>query len=137
MVMGRDALDFPLELRPGQDITDAVLTYTDKTQDVSGVLRDDHGAPVVRQTVLVFSADRAYWRRNARRTRATKTSSDGGFIVTGLPPGDYFIAVIKDIDRDLAADAAKLEQIAALAVPFHLDSGEKKVQDFSLKQSAD
>jgi hypothetical protein len=37
-INGRDALDFQLEVKPGEDIANATLTFTDRTTELSGTL---------------------------------------------------------------------------------------------------
>lgn len=136
---GRDALDLALEIRPGESITDAVVTFTDKTQELSGVLRDARGAPVAGHTMLIFPTDRAYWRLSSDverltpvpsgRTAVARTDRDGRYVVNRLVPGDYFIAALTGVRLDAAADASRLEIIAASALRFQLALGEKKVFD--------
>ena len=55
MVKGRDVLDFPLDIGPGEEIGDAVLTFTDATQQVTGVLQDATGRPAPDYTIVVFA----------------------------------------------------------------------------------
>jgi hypothetical protein len=44
-VKGKDVLDFPLDIGPGEEIADVVLTFTDATQQVGGTLQDATGRP--------------------------------------------------------------------------------------------
>src|SRR5204863_7745677 len=66
---GRDALDAAVDVRPGEDIADWVLTYSDRPTELSGTLQDASGRPAPDDFVLVFPADRAYWTPFARRVR--------------------------------------------------------------------
>ena len=59
MVKGRDVLDFPLDIGPGEEVGDAVLTFTDATQQVAGVLQDASGRPAPDYTIVVFASDKA------------------------------------------------------------------------------
>ena len=58
MVKGRDVLDFPLDIGPGDEVADAVLTFTDATQQVAGVLQDASGRPAPDYTIMVFAGDK-------------------------------------------------------------------------------
>ena len=41
----REVSDVAFELRPGENISDAVVTLTNRTQDLSGTLQDASGRP--------------------------------------------------------------------------------------------
>jgi len=84
---GREAIDVPVEIAAGENITDAVITFTRTSQEVSGVLQNALGLPATDYTLLVFSTDANHWRTGARRTQITRPGTDGRFIVRGLPPG--------------------------------------------------
>jgi hypothetical protein len=107
---GRDALDVPLDLGPGETISNAVVTFTDATQEVSGRLQDASGRPATDFTMVVFPADPRFWLAQSRRIKAVRPATDGRFVVTGLPPGEYRIAATLDVTQNEAADPALLER---------------------------
>ena len=37
---GRDILDFPLEIKPNQDVSDLTVTMSNQSQELSGTLTD-------------------------------------------------------------------------------------------------
>lgn len=43
---GRDVTDVPIDLRSGQRLTGLSVTFTDKLAEISGVVKNDQGAPV-------------------------------------------------------------------------------------------
>ncbi len=129
---GRDALDLPLEIGPNEAISDAVLTFTDATQDVSGMLQDASGRPAPDYTIVVFAADSRFWMPGARRIRTSRPATDGRFTVTGLPPGDYRIAAVTDMSPTDSTDPAFLQLLMDASIPFTLAPGEKRVQDFRI-----
>ncbi len=132
MVDGKDILDFPLEVGPYQNLSDAVVTFTDVTQGVSGALQDPTGRPAPDYTIVVFAADPAYWRPQARRIRTARPGTDGGFSVEGLPAGAYRMAAVVDMADEDAFDPAFLEQLVPASFAFTLGEGEKKVQDMRI-----
>jgi protocatechuate 3,4-dioxygenase beta subunit len=133
VVKGRDAFDFPLEIGPGEDISDAVVTFTDVTQEVSGTLQDPTGRAAPDYTIVVFPADRRLWSSPmARRIRTVRPGTDGRFSVTNLPAGEYRIAALTDIAPGDANDPNFLEQLVNASIPFTLADGEKKTQDLRL-----
>jgi hypothetical protein len=131
LVDGRDTLDFPLEIGPNDKVSDAVLTLTNRTQEVNGTLQDAAGRPAPDFTVVVFPADKALWSV-PRRIRTARPGTDGRFIVRGLPEGSYRIAALVDIAPGEANDPGLLEQLVPASVPFSLGSGEHKVQDIRI-----
>jgi protocatechuate 3,4-dioxygenase beta subunit len=133
MVKGREMYDFPLEIGPGEEIADAVVTLTDVTQEVSGTLQDPTGRPAPDYTIVVFPADRQLWASPVnRRIRTARPGTDGRFTVANLPAGSYRIAAVTDIAPGEANDPQFLEQLLAASVPFALKDGEKKVQDLRI-----
>ena len=132
IVKGRDVLDFPLDIGPGEEVGDAVLTFTDASQQVSGVLQDPTGRPAPDYTIVVFAADSKYWAAPSRRIRTVRPGTDGRFTVTNLPTGDYRIAALVDIAPNEANDPAFLQQLVAASYQFTLGEGERKVQDLRI-----
>ena len=135
LVGDRDTLDTPLDVRLGENVSDVLLTLTDQLSELSGSVIDDAGKAVVGDyTVVVFSTDRAFWTWNGRRGRAVRPASDGKFSFTGLPPGEYFVALVADSDPPDFGDAAWLGQLAAQSVKVTLAAREKRVLDVKMRQ---
>lgn len=132
VIKGRDVLDFPLDVAPNDAISDALITFSDSTQEVNGSLQDPTGRPAPDYTIVVFAADQAYWTPQSRRIKTTRPSTDGRFAVTNLPPGEYRIAAVVDMAPSDANDPAFLEQLVAASYAFALAEGERKTQDLRI-----
>lgn len=132
MVDGRDAVDVPIEFANGVDITDAIVTLSDQSAELSGTLQTAAHTSGTEYFVVVFSTDPSVWRPGARRVRSTRPASDGRFVVSALPGGDYYIAALTDVTPDDLADATFLAQVAPNAVKVTLADGEKKTQDLRI-----
>ena len=132
IVKGRDVLDFPLDIGPNDEINDAVVTFTDATQEVNGSLQDATGRPAPDYTIIVFAADNRFWTTPSRRIRSTRPGTDGRFTVTNLPPGEYRIAAVVDVAPNEINDPAFLEQLVGASVKFTLAEGERKAQDLRI-----
>jgi hypothetical protein len=130
---GQDVLDSLVEVRPGENISDLVLTFTDQTTEISGMLIDGRGRPAPEYFVFVFPTSRSAWYQGSRRLRQpTRPASDGKYRITGLPPGEYYVAALTDFDFNDISDASFLEQLVGAAFKITLGEGEKKTQDLKL-----
>ena len=130
---GRDTLDVPLEIPPGENVDNLAVTLIDRPAEVTGTLFDQLGRPAPEYAVIVFSTDRAHWTTAPRRlSGVVKVASDGRFSVTGLPPGEYYLGVLTDADPTQLSDISFLEQLAGAAIRITLGEGERKVQDIKM-----
>ncbi len=129
VVGGRDVMDVPLEMRPGEDLGGLVITLTDRMTSLSGTLQDASGRVPSDFTVVVFPPDSAYWLPQARRIQAMRPSTDGRYGFRGLPPGDYLLAVVPDVEPGQWYDPAWLRQVQLLAVSITLTDGSHITQD--------
>jgi uncharacterized protein (DUF2141 family) len=132
MTGGRDILDFPLEVRPNQDVADLTLTMANQTQELSGTLTDALNMPATAYTVIVFSADTKFWTPQSRRIVSARPGTDGRYIVRNLPPGEYFLAAVTDAEPGEWFDPKFLEQLRPASAHVTLAPNDKKVQDLRL-----
>jgi hypothetical protein len=132
IVKGRDVLDFPLDVAPGDELTDAVVTFTDATQSIGGSLQDASGRPAPDYTIVIFAADKTFWTQGSRRVRTARPGTDGKFTVSNLPPGDYRMAAVVDVAPSDINDPAFLEQIVGASFAIKLGVGENKTQDLKI-----
>ena len=95
---GRDILDFPLEVKPNEDVADIAVTMTTQSQELSGSLLDNTGNPATDYTVIVFPAESQYWTPQSRRIVSARPGTDGKFFARNLPTGEYLIAAVTDVE---------------------------------------
>jgi uncharacterized protein (DUF2141 family) len=131
VIKGKDALDVPFDLAPGDVITDAVFTFTNRTQELSGTLQDASKRPATDFTVVVFPLDTTLWG-STRRVRTVRPDTNGKFTFNNLPSGAYRIAAVLDIGPEDLRDESLLEELAAASLAITIADGEKKVQDLRL-----
>jgi len=130
MLDGRDVFEQPFEVHSGRDHSGAVITLTDKAAELSGSITDGSGGPIAALQILLFPTDRAEWRTNSRRMRGTaRSNAEGTYRFTGVRPGEYFLAVVTELEPGDWGDPAFMEQVAALAIKLVFTEGEKKVQN--------
>jgi hypothetical protein len=105
-----DLLDAPITFEPGQQLRDIEVILTDKRTEIALAVSDDSGRPTREYVALVFSVDRERWTPGSRYVRtyvapADDTAGVGGRdTIGGLPPGDYYVVAVPDIDADAVGD---------------------------------
>jgi uncharacterized protein (DUF2141 family) len=129
---GKDIADLPLQVRPSEDITGLVVTFTDRVTEVSGTVQDQAGRPVAGYPIIIFSTDRAHWMTASRRVAEARPASDGTYKLLGLPAGEYFVSAVTDYEQNQLYDPAFLDQLVPTAFKISLTEGEKKKQDLKL-----
>jgi hypothetical protein len=133
VVAGRDILDVPLDIGSADvDVSGAVLTFSDRQSQLSGVLQDTSGQPAPGHTVIVFPADRTLWHA-ARRLQAAQPASDGYFSFGGLPAGHYRLAAVNEMPTADWRRASFLEQAVAASIAVTIAEGATVSQDVSLR----
>ena len=131
-VDGRDLLDDVLE-GPSINLSGVAVTLTDRRTELTGTLQSASGQPAVEYFVIAFSRDPRHWRVGARRSLSTRPATNGRFAFTDLPPGEYFLAALTDLETPAWQEASFLEQAAQLAIKLTVVEGQKVVQDVKIR----
>jgi len=132
MVGDQDIADFPLEVRAGAEIGKVTVTFTDRPTELSGRLQDASGRAASDYFIIVFSADERTWGERSRRIAQTRPASDGRYVVHGLPPGEYLVAALTDVEGDEWHDTGFLRQLKATTLKTTLGEGERKILDIRI-----
>jgi hypothetical protein len=131
MSEGRDLSEQPLDIRAA-DVAAVVLTFTDRPTKLTGVVRGSDGNPDGAALVVVFPADSATWTDsglNPRRIRSTRPTKTGAFTITGLAPGDYYVAAFHEDAFADWQDPAVFEELSRRGSQVRLAEGETRAQD--------
>jgi uncharacterized protein (DUF2141 family) len=131
VVGGADSLDDPFEIR-SQDVAGAVITFTDHPTQLAGSLLDAGGRPVPEYFVVVFSVDRKFWVPQSRRVRSVRPSNTGRFTINGLPPGEYYVCALTDVESNRLTTPEYLEPLIPAGIKIAFEEGEKKSQDLTV-----
>jgi hypothetical protein len=132
-VSGVDGIDTPFDVKPGQNVSNVLLTFTDDMAEVSGTLTDASGKPTSEFAVILFSTDKSLWVPRSRRLKPiVRTGADGKFKFTGVASGEYYIAALTDFEPADVNNPVFLDQISASAIKVTVADGEKKTQDLKL-----
>jgi hypothetical protein len=128
-ISGQDSLDFPIEVKGTENISGATITFSDRQTELTGIVTDDRNQPTSTYSLLVFPADSRYWTGSARRIQSTRPATDGRYTFRNLPPGEYRLAPVYDVEPGQTSDPDYLQQLEATSLRVTLQPGEKKVQD--------
>ena len=126
-VNGVDVTDRPLMFgTAAQSISGLEVVLTDRLTEVSGRVGDASGRSNQDWSVIAFSGDRELWYQDSRFVRRAAARSDGSFSITGLPPGEYFVAAVaRRGSGDERQDPEFLDSIARQATRIVLTEGQK------------
>jgi hypothetical protein len=82
--------------------------------------------------VIAFSEDPNRWTFATRFIRSARPNQDGRYTLRGLPPHDYLVAAVKDMEVGQAQDPEFLESLRTRAIRVSLSEGETRVQDLKV-----
>jgi hypothetical protein len=97
--------------------------------ELSGTIEDARGSPATEFFVIAFSRDQAHWSPQSRRIRSARPGNDGRFVFANLPPGEYALAAVTDVEPNEWFDPAFLKQLEPASIAITIGEGEKKVQN--------
>jgi len=128
---GRDLLDDAVEFGRAGDVTNAVLTLSNRRTVLSGHVTGSSGDPVSEHFVVLFPKDRSFWE-SERRVRFTRPASDGRFELRDLPPGDYLMAALTDLEASDLRSQVFLEQLVPASIGVAVGEGATVRQDIRI-----
>jgi hypothetical protein len=128
---GRDLIANPLQL-DGHDVSDVVMTFTDRPTSLSGLVTGRDGQPDPGASVLVFPAEYQSWIDSGMPTmaaRAVVASQTGTYAIDDLRPGAFLVVASSTDLLDRWQDPAVIRGLAAGATRVTLTSGARNTQD--------
>ena len=132
LLNGIDVSETPFEFT--KDISDLVLVYTDRWSGISGTVQGE-GADAA--TVLVYTTDAQAWNdpgASSRRLRSARATAAGQFGISSLPPGDYYVAAVREEDAADWRDPSFLDALARVATRFTILEGEHRSIDLQVRE---
>ncbi len=128
MADGREVLDSAVDVST-DDVSGVTVTFSDHPAELSGTIQDAAGQPTPEYFIIVFSRDQTFWTPRSRHIQEKRPSSDGRFAFQNLPPGEYLLAAVTDVEQGEWFLPSFLNDISRAAIPLRIGDGEKKVQD--------
>jgi hypothetical protein len=97
-------------------VADAQVVLSSAGAGIAGSIETRPGARAAAATVVAFSTSRDNWFDGSRHVKRVPSGPNGSFDVTGLPPGEYYVAAV-DADSPLDLQAPEtLESLVSRAV---------------------
>jgi hypothetical protein len=128
---GHNVIDVGIDIQPGYPLQHVVLSFTDRTTELTGRLLNPLNGPPSNVLISVFPIDQGLWQERSRwLRRPVRPASDGTFKFVGLPPGKYYVAAFADSDQVVDWHAsAFMKQLVSGAVEVTLRDGEQTTQN--------
>lgn len=129
---GQDVTDRPFDIRPSVPVT-MVVTMTDRVTELSGHLTNTSDVPVRDLYVIAFPDDRSLWTPVTRRIQITNPDHDGRFSFRYLPPGDYRVVAVTEIQQGEWLNPEFLTQLIDASARVVVPDGGKVTQDLKVR----
>jgi hypothetical protein len=135
MLGGDDVTDSGVEFTPGKAYDDLQIIFSKKTTDLSGLVTDDRGRPVLDATVVIFPASKDLWTYSSRYMRSARPDTNGKYSIKSLPPHeDYMVIAVQNLESGQGADPDFLTRALEEAKKLSLNEGETKAFDIKLSK---
>jgi hypothetical protein len=131
---GRDVTDVPVSLRSSERLANVVITFTDKTTEITGTLTRTNGTPITEYTVLAFSTDPSLWQAQSRHIATARPDQTGKYRIRGLPAGSYYMATVDPTEQGEWFEPTYLDEHRIGAARITLADGDVKTQDFRIRE---
>ena len=129
---GQDLVELPFEVAGDRNITGVQITVTDKRTEVFGMLTDAAGNPLGNRLVAIAPLDQEQWIPGSRRI-ATASSGPYGRYTFNVPPGDYVVGPVDDLESGLQYDPQVLTQLATTGSRVTVTEGSTTQRDFRVR----
>ncbi len=125
VIAGVDVTDTPFHFGPdAQTYRDAEFVVSNRGATVIGRVTDADGASVGGYAIVMFPTAPDQWFAASRYMRHTRAGHDATFTVSGMPPGDYWIAALNTPGSTFDwLDPIFLHRLASRAARLTLDEG--------------
>jgi hypothetical protein len=133
MLGDRDLFDMPVEVTRAVSGASITISFSDRPAELTGRLQTQAGEPASDVFIVAFALDRKFWIGETRRVQAMRPAIDGTFTFMSLPPGDYLLGAVSDVDDGEWYDPAFLEALISSSVKVSLVEGQRKVQHLQLR----
>jgi hypothetical protein len=132
---GQDYTDRPFDGAAGRDITGVVVTLTNASSSISGIVRDGSTTLTAGAAVIAFPVEREGWANygfTPTRLRSVLTTAEGRYRVDGLPPGEYHLLAVPAAQERAWLDPSFLAAHSVRAARVRVERSDSTIADVSL-----
>jgi len=131
-VLGRATGDGAIGLQD-DDVSNVVVTLTDRPTAVSGLVLSVDSRPVPLSTVVVFPIDRRLWSASfPPRVIQTRPDASGRYVVDDLPAGEYYVVATSRDVPDRWQNPAFLLSLVPAASKIQIGDGTRANQNLTV-----
>ncbi len=127
---GQDLIDSAFDFGSSETFRDVEVVVSAAGAALRGRAIDDRAAAIRDFAVVMFPTDRNKWTIRSRWMRTAASNQEGTFHLTGLVPGEYWVAAVDRLDgTDVAGDLQSpgvLDALAARALRVTLGEGQSR-----------
>jgi hypothetical protein len=132
---GRDYTDRPFDTTEGRDITGVVVTLTNASSSITGIVSDAGAALTSGAAVIAFPVERERWSNyglNPVRFKSVLTTVDGKYRLDGLPAGEYYLIAVPQQQERAWVDPAFLAARASRATRVRIERTDAAISNVTL-----
>jgi hypothetical protein len=122
-----------LKVSPGQRVQDCEIAIEDASGEISGVLVDSTGAPVVDYLVLALPVEVEDWLASLHRTGPTRPDSEGRYRISKLSKGPHLLLALISFSESMLRDPAFMAAALTAGVRVDVRLGLPITQDLRIK----
>lgn len=110
-LLGADITDVPRNFNYKQRAQDFRIVLSDRTTILRGFVVPPGRDDLQSYAVVAFPVNALHWRPQSRHTRLVYPNDAGIFEIKGLPPGQYYLAATRAVDRSDIADPRVFDRL--------------------------
>ena len=129
---GQDIMELPFDVAGDRNVTGVEITVTDKTTEVFGTLTDAAGNPLGNRQMAIAPIDQQQWVPGSRRIATASTGPYGRYTFR-VPPGDYAVGPVDDLESGLQYDPQVLSLLIATGSRVTVTEGSTTQRDFRIR----
>jgi hypothetical protein len=123
---GADITDVPMTMEYEETYDGIEVILTDVYTTLTGTVEIAPDDIAQGYAVIAFSTNRLNWQPKSRFIKLAYLDDHGRYVIRGLPPAEYAIAVTRAADEsDLASDVL-LDSLSRTAVTIRLGEGDRR-----------
>jgi hypothetical protein len=112
---GDEVIDEVFAFTTNEVVSGIEIVLTTEAAEVTGTIAGADGEPCGACTAIVFAEDPARWRHPSRFIHAARPDQQEVFRLRGLPPGQYLVAAVEEVEDGEWLDPEFLDRLRSRA----------------------